>query len=150
MKLYLDVCCLNRPFDDQTQDRIHLEAESILLILKYIRSKKWEWFNSEVVEYEVRQTSDAERRRRLEMLLSHADHKIIIEEAVISRAATLEKIGFDPYDALHLACAEYSGVDVFLTTDDKLLRLANRVGSQLVTPVKNPLTWLMEVRSYGN
>jgi hypothetical protein len=26
-RIYLDVCCLNRPFDDQTQARIHLEAE---------------------------------------------------------------------------------------------------------------------------
>jgi hypothetical protein len=24
--IYLDVCCLNRPFDDQTQQRIRLEA----------------------------------------------------------------------------------------------------------------------------
>lgn len=36
MRIYLDVCCLNRPFDDQTQDRIHLEAEAVLTILKYI------------------------------------------------------------------------------------------------------------------
>lgn len=28
MKVYLDACCLNRPFDDQTQGRIRLEAEA--------------------------------------------------------------------------------------------------------------------------
>ena len=33
MKIYLDACCLNRPFDDQSQDRVRLEAEAILLIL---------------------------------------------------------------------------------------------------------------------
>ena len=33
MKLYLDTCCYNRPFDDQTQERIHLESEAILTIL---------------------------------------------------------------------------------------------------------------------
>ncbi len=34
MKLvYLDTCCLNRPFDDQTQAHIHLEAEAVLLIM---------------------------------------------------------------------------------------------------------------------
>lgn len=26
--IYLDVCCLNRPFDDQTQERIGLEAKA--------------------------------------------------------------------------------------------------------------------------
>ncbi len=32
-QIYLDVCCLNRPFDDQRQDRIRLEADAVLLIL---------------------------------------------------------------------------------------------------------------------
>ncbi len=36
MKLYLDVCCLNRPFDDQPQDRVHLEAEAVLTILRHL------------------------------------------------------------------------------------------------------------------
>jgi len=38
--VYLDVCCLNRPFDDQTQDRIHLESEAVLLILKHIENEE--------------------------------------------------------------------------------------------------------------
>ena len=52
MRIYLDVCCLNRPFDDQTQDRIHLESEAIILILKRIRSGNWEWVSSEAVSFE--------------------------------------------------------------------------------------------------
>ena len=65
MRIYLDVCCLNRPFDDQTQDRIHLESEAVILILKRVRSGNWEWISSEAVDFEVRQTPDAERRRRV-------------------------------------------------------------------------------------
>ena len=43
MKIYLDVCCLNRPFDDQTQDRIHLESEAVVrntwgTFLKYLNN----------------------------------------------------------------------------------------------------------------
>ncbi len=34
MKIYLDNCCYNRPFDDQTQERIHLESEAILAMLR--------------------------------------------------------------------------------------------------------------------
>ena len=30
-KIYFDVCCLNRPFDDQSQARIRLEAEDVFL-----------------------------------------------------------------------------------------------------------------------
>ena len=50
MKLYFDVCCLNRPFDDKTQDRIHLESEAVKAILKHIRKGDWQWISSEVVE----------------------------------------------------------------------------------------------------
>jgi hypothetical protein len=31
LRIYLDACCLNRPFDDQTQERIRLESEAVLL-----------------------------------------------------------------------------------------------------------------------
>jgi hypothetical protein len=41
-KVYLDVCCLNRPFDDQQQDRVHLEAEAVLLILKRCEAGEWQ------------------------------------------------------------------------------------------------------------
>jgi hypothetical protein len=37
MKIYLDTCCLNRPFDDQRQHRVRLETEAVTLILKKIR-----------------------------------------------------------------------------------------------------------------
>jgi len=45
----LDVCCLNRPFDDQTQPRIRLESEAILIILAQCEQRQWEWVGSEVL-----------------------------------------------------------------------------------------------------
>lgn len=39
MKIYLNVCCLNRPFDDQTQTRIHLEAEAVLSIIQSVETE---------------------------------------------------------------------------------------------------------------
>jgi len=33
VRAYLDVCALKRPFDDQTQPRIRLEAEAVLELL---------------------------------------------------------------------------------------------------------------------
>ena len=49
MKVYLDACCLNRPYDDQTQDRIHLESEAVLTVLKHIEAGDWEWVVSSVI-----------------------------------------------------------------------------------------------------
>ena len=33
MKLYLDLCALKRPFDDQTQERIASETHAVLAIM---------------------------------------------------------------------------------------------------------------------
>lgn len=40
MKIYLDNCCFNRPFDDQSQIRIRLESEAKLKIQEEIQVKK--------------------------------------------------------------------------------------------------------------
>ncbi len=37
----MDVCCLNRPFDDQTQDRIRIESDAILAILSKCVTGEW-------------------------------------------------------------------------------------------------------------
>lgn len=34
MKIYLDNCCYNRPFDDRTNIKNYLEREAILLIMQ--------------------------------------------------------------------------------------------------------------------
>jgi predicted nucleic acid-binding protein len=57
----------------------------------------------------------------------------------------LEGWGISAFDALHLACAESGGADVFLTTDDQLLRRAAAHSDELRIQVENPLTWLREV-----
>ena len=145
MRVYLDVCCLNRPFDDQSQDRIHLESEAVVLILKHIRSGDWEWISSEVVDFEVAQTPDVDKRHQVEALIQYADKKVRIGPSVITRASNLEAMGFSAYDALHLACAEHAKVDVLLTTDDNLVRLADESSGLLDVRVGNPLTWLKEV-----
>src|SRR5688572_28743379 len=112
-QIYLDVCCLNRPFDDQRQDRIRLEAEAVLLILEHCEAGEWQWISSAVVEEEVNNIPDPERRYRVRSMLSSAYVTVALPEASVERARTIRAIGFRTYDALHLACAEHAGVDVF-------------------------------------
>ncbi len=145
MKIYLDACCLNRPFDDQRQDRIRLEAEAVLLILTHIEAGEWQWIGSEVLDFEIEQTPDPQRRHRVKLLVAHARHYVLVEQTEVERAQQLEVLGFNSFDALHLACAESSWADIFLTTDDKLLRQATRLSGQLYVEVENPLMWLREV-----
>lgn len=42
MRIYLDNCCYNRPFDDQSQIRIALESQAKLYIQRLIVEKKIE------------------------------------------------------------------------------------------------------------
>lgn len=144
-KIYLDVCCLNRPFDDQTQARVHLEAEAVLLILARCEMGDWNWIGSEVIGLEISQTPDPERRRRVRLLASHAHRSIVVGQSEIERAQQFVAWGISAFDALHLACAESGGADVFLTTDDRLLRKSATHAPQLRVRVENPLVWLREV-----
>jgi len=144
-RIYLDVCCLNRPFDDQTQDRIRLEAEAVLLILLHCETGEWQWIGSEVVNFEIEQTPDQERRQRTRLLAVHAHQIARVGQAEVERAQQLTSLGLQPVDALHLACAESEQADVFLTTDDRLLRMSSRLAGQLGVRVENPLIWLKEV-----
>ncbi len=143
-KIYLDVCCLCRPYDDPSQLRIRLEAEAILIILNRIDLREWDWVVSEALLLEVARTPDNNLRERTEALISRATSTIAIEETQIARASFLEAQGFGIFDALHLACAESGFVDVFLTTDDRLIRAVGRLGDQIAVRVANPLRWLEE------
>ena len=67
-------------------------------------------------------------------------------EKIECRAKELGQLGFKAYDALHLACAEEGKAQVFLTTDDRLLRKAKRYRSLLHVRVENPVFWLTGVR----
>ena len=42
MRIYLDNCCFNRPFDDQTHFRIRIEAEAKLYVQDLVREGRLE------------------------------------------------------------------------------------------------------------
>ena len=144
MKIYLDTCCLNRPFDDQRQPRIRLESEAVTLILEKIRQREWFWIGSEILLYEIEQTVNAERKERLLFLVREVNEYLELNEKTLERAEKLSALGFGEYDALHLSAAENSNVDVFLTTDDQLQKLADKNKKRLSLIVINPVKWLEE------
>lgn len=145
MLIYLDVCCLNRPFDDQTQERIRLEAEAVLLILDRCQSGKWRLLGSEAVDFEISLIPDEERREKVRLLTALAESKVTVTDQIERRAMELERLEFKTFDALHIACAEEGNADVLLTADDRFLHKAARQANILKVTVENPISWLMEV-----
>lgn len=143
-KIYMDVCCLNRPFDDWSQLRIRLEAEAILTIIAYFQRGEWLLIGSMVLDSEIDQTPDPERKQQVKDILNLAQTKISLTEEIRERSQLLVRLGFKSFDALHLAYAESAKVDVFLTTDDRLLNKATLNQAILEVSVKNPIPWLMK------
>ena len=145
LRIYLDTCCLSRPFDDQTQTRIHQETEVISWIIPQFDLGNWYWISSGVLVDEVEQIRDSDQRLQIKDLMINVHQTVSIGTSEILRGKQLGTLGFKEEDALHLACAESGSVDVFLTTDDKLLGKAKLDSSQLHVHVENPYTWLQEI-----
>ncbi len=148
--IYLDVCCLNRPFDDQTQERVRLESEAILLILGRCQRGEWQLVGSEAIALEINQTQDTERKSQLRAFADSATLQVTVNEAIEVRAGVFLQQGLRTFDALHLACAEASRATALLTTDDRLVRWAGRHPDMLQVKVTNPVRWLLEVMTDAN
>jgi predicted nucleic acid-binding protein len=145
MKVYLDVCCFNRPFDDHAQDRVRLESEAVLTILGHAQSRMWGLIGSEVIDIEISKIPDDDLRCKVNILTGMKQKFITVNNDVEIRAKELEKLGFKSFDALHIACAEKGDADILLTTDDIFLSKALQSRNILKVRVENPLRWLMEV-----
>ena len=64
MRVYLDICCLKRPFDDQSQPRIHLEAEAVLALLD-ASGKEIEFLHAAAQDLENDQNPSPSRAARV-------------------------------------------------------------------------------------
>jgi len=70
----------------------------------------------------------------------------LYEESVelLSVAISLNQMGLQKFDSLHIACAIQSKCDYFLTTDDKVLNRNNQISDISVT---DPIAFIKEVLS---
>ena len=123
MRIYLDNCCFNRPFDDQQQARVRLEAEAKLYIQERIRNNTIEIAWSYILDLENSANPFEERRTTIQNWRQFAKTDVEESPALLKRANALSSIGLKAKDALHVACAIAAGCDYFVTTDDGILAL---------------------------
>lgn len=136
MKIYLDNCCFNRPFDDQSQLRILLESEAKLRIQENIRSGTFELVWSYILDYENSQNPFRERREQIIKWRTYSAVDIEECEEVLTIAEMIIKHGIKKLDSLHLACAIKAKADYFLTTDDEVIKKAIHIQNiQIVDPI---------------
>jgi predicted nucleic acid-binding protein len=144
-RIYMDVCCFNRPFDSWQQERVRFEGEAVLSILKQVRGKEWQLISSEAIEAELERLSNPEKLASIWQLLNLATTTVMLDQQIDLRSQVLENLGFGLYDSFHIACAEASQVDILLTTDDRLLKRAKRYNDIIQVQLNNPVNWLMDI-----
>lgn len=142
MKLYLDNCMFNRPFDDQANFKILLETEAKLKIQENIRAGLYQLVWSYILDYENEKNPFKERREQIKKWRQYANRDIEANDEIIHRAHSLSECGLKNFDALHLACAITADADYFLTTDKGVL---NKAGLITDISIKDPIDFIREV-----
>jgi len=123
LKIYLDMCVYNRPFDYQGQQRIALETSAFIYILEKIEQGQYLLTISEALIYENSKNPDIERKTRITAYFQLAKELVDIDETGIERSKFLKSLGFSDIDALHIAMAEKANVSYFVTCDDDIVKL---------------------------
>ena len=121
MKVYLDNCCFNRPFDDQASLIIQLETEAKLYVQELISQGDLSLTWSFVLDYENSANPFEEVRDKIAHWKTLAVDDCDFSAAIAEKASALMRMGLRHMDASHLACALHLGAEYFLTTDKNIL-----------------------------
>jgi len=144
MRIYIDCCSLQRPFDDKSQPRIAVEAEAVLVILSLCESGRLKLISSDALLFEIGRIPDQDRKEEAFAILKIAKETVELTPELEALARRLESSGLKPLDALHLAFASASKADYFCTCDDKFLKKAKSF-KKLNTKVVSPTELVMEL-----
>jgi len=140
-KVYLDTSVYNRPFDDQTQPKIFLESQAVVIILQMVETGMVDLVSSSVLEYENSRNPYPLKQEAMNRYLQMAEAIQMVDEAIRQRSEELGHNGLKAVDALHVACAEMLRSDYFITCDKRLI---NRCAG-LMLKVVNPVGFVLEV-----
>jgi len=143
-RLYLDACCLNRPFDDQSQDRIRIETEAVIIILKNIRNGKIKLIGSDVLNLEIEKIPDPIRKYKVQSILRYCSRVLVVDDTIKKAASELQSLGLKGFDAFHIASCGRARVDAFVTTDDKIIKLTSKINTLVSAGIYNPINWVQE------
>lgn len=125
MKVYLDNCCYNRPYDDQNYLSISLETQAKLLIQLLIEEKRLELASSFILDYENSCNPYRDRRIAVKNFLDGNVSDYIgseKSEEVIIKAEIVMAKGVKMKDSCHIICAEMMKCDYLLSTDKRMLK----------------------------
>jgi predicted nucleic acid-binding protein len=139
MRIYLDNCSYNRPFDEQVDIKVRLEAEAKLYIQELVKENRLDLVWSSVNEYENNDNPFDEKRERKWAWKDLAVEQCAMNDTILLKAGELMGRKLRAKDALHIASSIYAKCDYFITTDKKIL---NKNIPDIA--VVNPVTFVEE------
>jgi predicted nucleic acid-binding protein len=137
LRIYLDNCCYNRPFDDQTSLIVYLETLSKLRIQQMIIANSVELAWSYMIDYENAANIYPEKRERIYSWKALAVIDMELTDEIAAKAHEYMSLGLRPKDASHIACAVFAGAHFFITTDKKI---TNKPITDI--PLLNPIDYI--------
>jgi predicted nucleic acid-binding protein len=137
MRIYLDNCCYNRPFDDQTHIRIAIETQAKQYIQHLIVEKQVELVISYMSHFENGMNPSEVKKEAIQAFFANAP--IFLDEKYAEPAGniayTIMRLGVKQKDALHLACSILAKCDYFITTDDDIVKKYTEHDIIVINPV---------------
>jgi hypothetical protein len=134
MRIYLDHCAYNRPFDDQRNIKNQLETTAKLYIQDQIRQGKYDLVWSYMSDLENGNNQNLENKNSIQLWENIAKYKCKSSENILARGKQIEQNKIRPNDALHIACAIESQCEYFITTDEGLTNKKIN-GIKIINPI---------------
>ena len=126
LKIYLDNCCFNRPYDEQVQPKVVLETMAKLYIQKHIQDQKLKLVWSYALRYENSQNISEAKRDAIALWEKLSCEFIGRSDEVLALAHEIEAAGIKAFDALHIACAIRANCDYLITVDKSMLKYQDK------------------------
>ena len=121
MKIYLDHCTFNRPFDDQKNIKVQLETSAKLYIQEQIKQDKYDLVWSYMSDLENSYNPNIESKKSIQLWELIAKIKCKSSNDILLLGNKIKEKGIRTKDSLHIACAIISKCEYFITTDTGLL-----------------------------
>lgn len=125
LRIYLDNCCYNRPFDEQSEQRVWEESQAKIKIQTRIKTYEYELASSYTLRYEYSRIKDDSKRNYINSFVEE-NTEVYVDESYKDElddiAAKIMATGVKMHDAYHVASAIAARCDYFLTADDRLLK----------------------------
>jgi predicted nucleic acid-binding protein len=121
-RIYLDNCCFNRPYDDQTQMKIWLETQAKLHIQSLVYENELALVWSFILRFENSRNIFSNKRKAIAQWENLSSSVIEKSEEIRNIAGKIMESGIKAADAAHVACAIVGNCNFFITVDKQLLK----------------------------